>query len=310
MKIHSSVLNDKKNEEAKLLKGIVLSNKSNLYKVETENKIYDCYARGKIKNNDLSPVAGDIVTIEVQDEEENAAVIEGILERKNYIKRPKMANLSQIILVVSMKMPKPDLLLLDKQIVYAELMKIKPVICLNKIDLEIEEKTDKIYNLYKSIGYDVIKTNAKEQIGVKEITNILRGNITAFSGNSGVGKSTLLNCLLGENITEEGNISNKNKRGKNTTTQVILYKVEENSYIADTPGFSTFVLNELEKDELGQYFIEFKSYLADCEYVDCSHIREKNCGVKEALQAGKISQERYERYCQIYEELKNKKKVY
>ena len=310
MKIHSSVLNDKKNEEAKLLKGIVLSNKSNLYKVETENKIYDCYARGKIKNNDLSPVAGDIVTIEVQDEEENAAVIEGILERKNYIKRPKMANLSQIILVVSMKMPKPDLLLLDKQIVYAELMKIKPVICLNKIDLEIEEKTDKIYNLYKSIGYDVIKTNAKEQIGVKEITNILRGNITAFSGNSGVGKSTLLNCLLGENITEEGNISNKNKRGKNTTTQVMLYKVEENSYIADTPGFSTFDVNELEKDELAQYFIEFKKYLEDCEYVDCSHIREKNCGVKEALEAGKISQERYDRYCQIYEELKNKKKVY
>ena len=310
MKIHPSVLNDKKKKEAKLLKGIVLSNKSNLYKVETENKIYDCYARGKIKNNDLSPVAGDIVTIEVQDEEENAAVIEGILERKNYIKRPKMANLSQIILVVSMKMPKPDLLLLDKQIVYAELMKIKPVICLNKIDLEIEEKTNRIYNLYKSIGYDVIKTNAKEQIGVKEITNILRGNITAFSGNSGVGKSTLLNCLLGENITEEGNISNKNKRGKNTTTQVMLYKVEENSYIADTPGFSTLDVNELEKDELAQYFIEFKKYLEDCEYVDCSHIREKNCGVKEALEAGKISQERYDRYCQIYEELKNKKKVY
>ena len=293
-----------------MLKGIVLSNISNLYKVEVNNKIYDCSARGKIKNTDLSPVAGDIVTIELQDEEEKVGVIEDIKERKNYIKRPKMANLSQIILVISMKMPKPDLLLLDKQLVYAEYMNIRPIICLNKIDLENDDRINKIHELYKSIGYDVIKTNAKEKIGVEEIKKCLENNITAFSGNSGVGKSTLINGIMGENITEEGNISHKNKKGKNTTTQVNLYKIKENSYIADTPGFSTFDVNEIEKEELAKYFVEFKDYLNQCEYADCSHIKEEKCGIKKAMAEGKISKERYERYCQIYEELKSKKKVY
>ena len=293
-----------------MLKGIVVSNKSNLYKVEVNNKIYDCFARGKIKNIDISPVAGDIVAIKLQNEEENNGIIEEIAERKNYIKRPKMANLSQIIFVVSMKMPKPDLLLLDKQLVYAEHKNIKPIICLNKIDLEDEEKINNIYELYKSIGYDVIKTNAKEEIGVEEIKKCLENNITAFSGNSGVGKSTLINGIMGKNITEEGNISHKNKKGKNTTTQVNLYKIKENSYIADTPGFSTFDVNEIEKEELAKYFVEFKDYLNQCEYADCSHIKEEKCGIKKAMAEGKISKERYERYCQIYEELKSKKKVY
>ena len=292
-----------------MLKGIVLSNISNLYKVEANNKIYDCSARGKIKNTDLSPVAGDIVTIELQDKEENVGVIEDIKERKNYIKRPKMANLSQIILVASMKMPKPDFLLLDKQLVYVEYMNIKPIICLNKIDLENEEKINKIYELYKSIGYDVIKTNAKEEIGIEKMKKFLENNITAFSGNSGVGKSTLINCIMGENMTEEGNISQKNKKGKNTTTQVNLYKIKENSYIADTPGFSTFDVYEIEKEDLAQYFTEFRGYLNQCEYADCSHIKEEKCGIKEGIEEGKISKERYERYCKIYEELKRKKKV-
>ena len=290
-------------------KGIILSNISDLYKVESENKIYDCNARGKFKNK-ISPVAGDIVEIEITDEQNCKGVINEIDERKNYLKRPKMANLSQIILVVSMKMPKPDLLLLDKQLVYAEYMNLKPIICLNKIDLENNERIDEIYNLYKSIGYKVIKTNAKSGIGIDELKECLENNITAFSGNSGVGKSTLINNLIGKQITEEGNISKKNKRGKNTTTQVNLYKINQNSYIADTPGFSTFDVFEIEKNELAKYFIEFKKYLDKCEYVDCSHIKEEKCGIKNAVQEGKISKERYERYCQIYEAIKNKKKEY
>lgn len=293
-----------------MLKGIILSNISNLYKVEVNNKIYNCSARGKIKSSELSPVAGDIVTIESQGKEENIGVIEDIEERKNYIKRPKMANLSQIILVVSMKMPKPDLLLLDKQLVYAEYMNIKPIICLNKIDLEEEERINEIYELYKNIGYKVIKTNAKEEIGTEEIRKCLENNITAFSGNSGVGKSTLINCIIGGNTIEEGDISRKNKKGKNTTTQVNLYKIKENSYIADTPGFSTFDVYEIEKEDLNKYFVEFRSYLNQCEYADCSHIKEGKCGIKKGIEAGKISKERYERYCQIYEELKSKKKIY
>ena len=280
-------------------KGIVTSNISDLYKVENNNIIYNCNARGKFKAGDISPVAGDLVEIDITDEDKKVGVIEKILERKNYIKRPKMANLSQIILVVSMKLPKPDLLLLDKQLVYAEYMNIKPIICLNKIDLEDEEKIDYIYNLYSTIGYTVIKTDAKNNVGVDKIKEHLQNNITAFSGNSGVGKSTLINSLLGKQIAEEGNISSKNKRGKNTTTQVLLYKIEENSYIADTPGFSTFDVSEIEKNDLAKYFIEFRPYLAECEYADCSHKKEENCGIKRAVQEGKISKDRYERFCEM-----------
>ena len=279
--------------------GIVISNISDLYKVELNNIVYDCNARGKFKAGEISPVAGDLVEIDITDEAKKVGVIEKIQERKNYIKRPKMANLSQIILVVSMKLPKPDLLLLDKQLAYAKYMNIKPIICLNKIDLEDEDKIDNIYNLYKSIGYEVVKTDAKNNIGVDEIKKYLKNNVTAFSGNSGVGKSTLINLLLGKTIAQEGNISNKNKRGKNTTTQVVLYKTEKNSYIADTPGFSTFDINEIDKKDLAYYFIEFRPYIEKCEYVDCSHIKEENCGIKKAVQEGKISKDRYERFCHL-----------
>ena len=277
-------------------KGIIISNISNLYKVEVNGKIYDCNARGKFKNNEISPVTGDFVEIEIIDEEKKAGMINKIEERINYLKRPKMANLSQIILVLSMKLPKPDLELLDKQLVYAEYMNVKPVICLNKIDLENKAVIDSIKEIYEKIGYKVIKTNAKNGIGVEELREVLKNKITAFSGNSGVGKSTLINSLLGENVTEEGLVSHKNKRGKNTTTQVKLYKIDENSYIADTPGFSTFDINEIKKEDLAKYFIEFRPYISECEYVDCNHIKEENCGIKKALEDGKISKERYERF--------------
>ncbi len=288
-------------------KGIITSNISNLYKVEINNKIYECNARGKFKNNEISPVAGDLVEIEIIDEEKKLGIINKIEERKNYLKRPKMANLSQIILVVSMKLPNPDLLLLDKQLVYAEYNKIKPIICLNKIDLEEEETIDYIARIYKNIGYEVIKTDAKNAVGVDKLKEKLKNNITAFSGNSGVGKSTLINKIFNEKLTEEGILSKKNKRGKNTTTQVTLYKIEENSYIADTPGFSTFDINEIEEKDLANYFIEFKPYIEKCQYADCSHIKEENCGIKKALEQGKISKERYNNFFVLGTGLKTKK---
>lgn len=288
-------------------KGIIISNISNLYKVEINNKIYECNARGKFKNNEISPVAGDLVEIEIIDEEKKLGIINKIEERKNYLKRPKMANLSQIILVVSMKLPNPDLLLLDKQLVYAEYNKIKPIICLNKIDLEEEETIDYIARIYKNIGYKVIKTDAKNALGIDKLKEKLKNNITAFSGNSGVGKSTLINKIFNEKLTEEGILSKKNKRGKNTTTQVTLYKIEENSYIADTPGFSTFDVNEIEEKDLANYFIEFKPYIEKCQYADCSHIKEENCGVKKALEQGKISKERYNNFFVLGTGLKTKK---
>ena len=288
-----------------MLEGIVLSNKSNLYKVEHNNEIYDCLARGKIKSEDISPVAGDLVEFEITDSRKKAGIINKILTRSNYLKRPKMANLSQIIFVVSMKLPKPDLLLLDKQLAYSEYNKIKPIIVLNKIDLVEDGLAEKIEKTYSTIGYTVIKTDAKDGKGIDKIKRLLQNNITAFSGNSGVGKSTLINKILTRKVTLEGDVSKKNKRGKNTTTQVILYKIEDNSYIADTPGFSTFEISELNSEELAQYFVEFNSYVGECEYADCGHIKEKNCGIKQAVQEGKISKERYDRYVIIKGSLQN-----
>ena len=290
-----------------MLKGIIISNISDLYHVEAEDgKIYTCNARGKFKNDEISPVAGDKIEFEVTDEEKLIGVINEIRDRTNYVKRPKMANLTQIILVLSMKLPKPDLELLDKQLAYAEYMKIKPIICLNKIDLEDTEVVEHIEELYKKIGYEVIKTNAKESVGVEKIKELLKGNVTAFSGNSGVGKSTLINSIFERDITQEGLISKKNKRGKNTTTQVNLYNIGEDSYIADTPGFSTFEISEIEAVDLCHYFIEFVPYIEKCEFVGCSHVKEQNCGIKQAIEEGKISGERYERYCKIYSDLKQK----
>ena len=269
-----------------MLEGRIISNVSNLYQVELENRIVECVPRGKMKQGEFSPVVGDYVEIE-ELENENKGVICNILERSMYSKRPKMANLTQIILVVSLKSPKPDLLLLDKQLVYAEYLNIKPIICINKIDLGKEEQIKEIHEVYEKIGYTVIDTNAKEKIGINKLKSLLSNEVTAFSGNSGVGKSTLINSLFGENRTEEGLISKKNQRGKNTTTSVTLYKIE-NGYIADTPGFSTFSIEEIESKDLSKYFIEFGKYLNNCEYADCEHEKEENCGIKKAIQEKKI----------------------
>lgn len=220
-----------------MLEGLIVNNISNMYEVEVDKKIINCNARGKLKKDDVAPVVGDIVEIEIIDEEKKKGVINNVQERKNYIKRPKIANLSQIIFVVSMKMPKTDLLLLDKQIAYAEYKHIKPIICINKIDLDDEEASNKIEENYKKIGYTVIKTVANQGLGIKSVEEILKNNITAFSGNSGVGKSSLINSIFKDSITEEGLVSNKNKKGKNTTTCIKLYKIDDNSYIADTPRF-------------------------------------------------------------------------
>ena len=290
------------------MKGIIIENKSNIYQVRIDGKntIYSCYARGKFKKEDISPVVGDKVEITDINEKEKEAVIENIEERKVYIRRPKISNLTQLIFVISSKDPKPDLLMLDKQLVFAEYLKIKPIIVLNKTDLDKKEEFKNIKQIYKKIGYKVIETEATTGKGVERLEKELKGNMNAFAGNSGVGKSTLINAIFKKEITEEGNISVRNKRGKNTTTATKLYEIDKNTYIADTPGFSTFSINEIESKNLYEYFKEFKQYVSNCEFIGCTHIKENTCGIKKAVEEGKIDINRYKRFCKIYQELKNK----
>lgn len=289
------------------MQGIIVGNISNQYLIEVENKtIYEAVARGKFKINEITPVVGDKVEIEMLDESKKTAVITKIFDRTNYIKRPKLANLTKLVFVISSKNPKPDLLMLDKQLVFAEYLGIDAIIVINKIDLEKEENIEVIKEIYENIGYKVITTNAKQRQGIDELKKELTNNISAFSGNSGVGKSTLLNAIFEKDITQEGQISIKNKKGKNTTTAIRLYEIEENTYIADTPGFSVFDIYEIETIDLYKYFREFKEYEKDCEFVGCTHIKEKECGIRKALEEGKISNSRYQNYIKIYENLKDR----
>ena len=288
------------------MQGLIVGNISNLYKIEYEEKIYEAVAKGKFKLENITPVVGDIIEFEITDEENKKAFITNIKTRKTFIKRPKLANITNLIFVISSIDPKPDLLMLDKQLAFAEFLNINCTIVLNKIDLDKRQEFEEIYNTYTDIGYKVIKTNAKEKQGIEELLNNLKGNINAFAGNSGVGKSTLINSIFNKEITEEGEISKRNKRGKNTTTDTKLYKIDKDTYIADTPGFSTFDISDIESKNLDKYFKEFKQYINNCEFIGCTHIKEENCGIKKAIEEGKISKGRYERYCKIYEELKEK----
>lgn len=288
------------------MKGIIIGNISNTYKIKTEKNIYNSFARGKFKNEEIVPMVGDKVEIQITDEEKSEAVIEKILPRKNEIKRPRISNIDQIVFIISTKNPKPDLLMLDKQLVYVESLKIEPVIVINKIDLEETYKA--IQELYTKIGYKVIVTSAKQNTGIDELKKQLENKISVFSGNSGVGKSSIINALFKEDKTQEGEISKKNKKGKNTTTDTKLYELSENTFIADTPGFSSFEISEIESNQLDKNFREFRNEIPNCEFVGCTHIKEKNCGIKKAVEENKISKERYERYSKIYEELKDKEK--
>ncbi len=286
------------------MQALIIGNIANLYKIKFNNKIYSATARGRFKKDETTPVVGDLVDIQIINEEKCEAVIEKIYPRKSYIKRPKVANVSQIILLLSIKDPKPDLLMLDKQLAYAEFLNIKPIIVINKIDLSHEYK--EIEKTYTDIGYKVYAVSAKDVSSVLKLKDTLKNNVSVLAGNSGVGKSTTINAIFQKDITQEGVISQKNKRGKNTTTDVKLYEIDKNSYIVDTPGFSTFEITEIEAKNLDKYFREFAIEIEKCKYVGCTHIKENECGIKYAIKQGKISNQRYERYCKIYNELKEK----
>lgn len=290
-----------------MLEGLIVKNITNKYFVKSNDNLYECLARGKFKQDSISPVVGDIVKFEIIDDQNNDGVINEVEERINYIRRPKLSNISEIIFVVSTKLPKVDLLMLDKQLAFAEFMNIKSKIIVNKIDLD-EGLAKKIEKIYTEIGYDVVLTNTISKEGIDKIIDDTneKNKIIVLAGNSGVGKSSLVNSLFNREITTAGEVSKKNKRGKNTTTITSLYELKNGVYIADTPGFSTFDIEEIESADLGKYFVEFNQYIHKCEYQGCAHIKEQNCGIKQAVEENRISNSRYQNYIKIYEDLKYK----
>ena len=283
------------------MKGIVIKVQTNSYIVKVEEGTIECIAKGIFKFKKAQVLVGDYVEIN-----EDEKVITKIYPRKNEFVRPPIANIDQMIIVVASTNPSPDLMLLDKQIVMAEKNGVEPIICINKIDLDADYSG--IIETYQNIGYQVITTTAKNGIGIDKIARIINNKITAFSGNSGVGKSALTNNIFNEEVALEGETSEKLKKGKHTTKHVELFEFASNSFIADTPGFSSFEIEGITHKELEDYFIEFKNYIPDCEFRSCAHLKEVNCGVKRAVAKRKIDKGRYERYVQLYEKLKGEKK--
>ena len=275
--------------------GIIIKCLGGLYTVESPEGIYECKARGVFRNKGIAPYVGDIV-------ETSDGVITKIHERKNSIIRPPLANLDQLIFIVSTCEPSPNLMLLDKFIAIAEYKKIKPVIVITKIDLE---SCSKIENIYRNINIDVLKADYADERSIDKIREMLCGRIRASTGNSGSGKSTLLNAVDPSLNIPTAEISRKLGRGRHTTRHAELYKLSEGGYIADTPGFSTFETNKYEiirKEELAGCFTEFTEFSGECRFKDCSHTCEKGCAVLEAVREGKVAESRHSNYCTMYDE--------
>lgn len=278
------------------MQGRIVKAISGFYYVEYENNVHECKAKGVFRKNGITPLAGDFVEFEKFNNGKGNVI--AILDRKNSLVRPPIANIDLAIIVAAIKTPDISLLFIDKQIAFLESINVEPIICINKIDLESANEIEKIY---KNIGYQVINTCAKDGTGVAELKEKLKNNVSVFIGNSGVGKSSLTNKIIGDSIMEEGDLS-KIERGKQTTRHVELLKIEENTYIADSPGFSSF---EIIPEDLERYFVEFGQYVSDCRYRGCNHVLEEECGIKYAVRDGKIEKSRYENYCM----LKNSKNI-
>ena len=290
--------------QGKIVKGI-----AGFYYVHVaESGIYECKAKGAFRNQKVKPLVGDNVRLEVLDEEQKKGNIEEILPRKNELIRPAVANIDQALVIFAAAKPKPNFNLLDRFLILMQYQKVPAVVCFNKQDMVDAEELQLLKNTYESAGYQVIFTSAAKEEGIQAVRDLLKGKTTTVAGPSGVGKSSLINLLSPEAEMETGDISRKIERGKHTTRHSELFALDENTFICDTPGFSSIYLPEMEKEELGIYFPEFAKYEPFCRFQGCAHIHEPGCGVKEALEEKKISPIRYDNYKLLYEELKDKRR--
>lgn len=289
--------------QGKIIKGI-----AGFYYVHTHAGLAECKAKGIFRKEQIKPLVGDMVEIELTDEEKLLGNIVKILPRKNVLIRPAAANIDQALVIFAILKPNPNYNLLDRFLITMEKQSLPCIICFNKEDIASQEERRELLSAYGGCGYQVLFASGKEQKGLAEIRKQLKGRTTVVAGPSGVGKSTIINALCPFAGMETGEISRKIERGKHTTRHAQLFALSEDSYICDTPGFTSLSLGEMEKEELQSYYPEFAQYEGACRFGGCAHISEPVCGVKQALSRGKISKVRYDNYVLLYEELKNRKK--
>ena len=290
--------------QGKIIKGI-----AGFYYVHVVGSgVFECKAKGAFRKAKIKPLVGDNVEIDILNEEDKLGNIVEILPRKNELIRPAVANIDQALVVFAITKPKPHFNLLDRFLVMMESKGIPVVLCFNKKDIAEEKEVQELEEIYRVCGYQIIFTSAKEEENLEMVKKVLKGKTSTVAGPSGVGKSSLINLLQQGIQMETGSISEKIERGKHTTRHSELIPIDEDSYIMDTPGFSSLYVNDFEKEELKYYFTEFEPYEGTCKFNGCDHIHEPGCKVKEALENGEIHKVRYENYLEMYNELKEKRR--
>ncbi|WP_024295332.1 ribosome small subunit-dependent GTPase A [Lacrimispora indolis] len=288
----------------KILKGI-----AGFYYVHGgDETIYECKAKGIFRNKNVKPLVGDNVEFSVLDSVEKKGNIERILPRKNALVRPAVANVDQALVLFAITHPEPNLNLLDRFLVMMEVQELPVKICFNKIDLTENEKRLALRDIYEAAGYPVYFTSTYDNQGIQEIKELVHGRTTVLAGPSGVGKSSLTNLLYPQADMETATISEKIQRGKHTTRHSEIFGMGGDTYLMDTPGFSSMYMEDMECNRLKDYFPEFEPYEDGCRFLGCVHIGEKTCGVKDAVKEGKINRSRYENYRLLYQELKEKRR--